>query len=65
MSSLLPSGSNNEPLKVPGQQNVIVTMDARSYIPTIIDLQGNVTHLASPTANYIMTGNENTLIPVG
>ena len=53
----LPPGSNNEPVKVPGKNVVVVAVNARSYIPTVIDSQGNVKHSA-PNAAYTMTGNE-------
>ena len=33
-------------------------MNARSYIPTVIDSQGNVKHLPPPNANYTMIGSE-------
>jgi plastocyanin len=54
----IPPGSNNEPLKAPGPGNVVITINARSYIPTVIDSQGNVKHLPPPTAAYVMAGNE-------
>ena len=56
--TVIPPGSNSEPLKVPGQNNVIIGVNARSYVPTIIDSQGNVRHMPPPTAVYTMTGNE-------
>ena len=56
--SVIPPGSNNEPLKVPGKNNIVVAVNARSYVPTIIDSQGNARHLPPPTAAYTMTGNE-------
>ena len=56
--SVIPPGSNNEPLKVPGKNNIVIAVNARSYIPTIIDSQGNARHLPPPTAAYTMTGNE-------
>jgi plastocyanin len=56
--SAIPPGSNSEPLKVPGQNNVIIAVNARSFVPTIIGSQGNVTHLPPPNAVYTMTGNE-------
>ncbi len=55
---LIPPGSNSEPLKVPGKNNVIIAVNARSYIRTVIDSQGNTKHLPPPTAAYAMTGNE-------
>jgi plastocyanin len=36
----IPPNSNNEPLKVPGQNNVVIAVNARSFIPTVIDSQG-------------------------
>ena len=56
--SVIPPGSNNEPLKVPGKNNIVIAVNARSYVPTIIDSQGNARHLPPPTAAYTMTGNE-------
>ena len=47
--------SNNEPLNPPGKDNVVISMNARSFIPTVIDSQGNVKHFA-PNAAYTMTG---------
>ena len=54
----IPHNSNSEPLKVPGQNNVVVAVNARSYTPTIIDSQGSVKHFAPPNAAYIMNGTE-------
>jgi plastocyanin len=56
--SAIPPGSNSEPLKVPGQNNVIIAVNARSYVPTIIASQGNATHLPPPNVVYTMSGNE-------
>jgi plastocyanin len=56
--SAIPPGSNSEPLKVPGKNNVIIAVNARSFVPTIIGSQGNVAHLPPPNAVYTMTGNE-------
>jgi plastocyanin len=56
--SAIPPGSNSEPLKVPGQNNVIIALNARTYVPTIIASQGNATHLPPPNAVYTMSGNE-------
>jgi plastocyanin len=50
--------SNNEPLKVPGQNNVVIAVNARSFIPTVIDSQGSVRHFAPPNAAYTMDGTE-------
>ncbi|MFL6321312.1 MAG: hypothetical protein ACJ72Q_12645, partial [Nitrososphaeraceae archaeon] len=47
----MPSNSNNEPLRVPGQNNV------RSFVPTVIDSQGGVMHFA-PNVAYTMNGSE-------
>jgi plastocyanin len=54
----IPPNSNNEPLRPPGQNNVVITINARSYIPTVIDSQGSVKHFAPPAAAYTMTGTE-------
>jgi plastocyanin len=56
--SSIPPNSNNEPLKAPGPGNVVITLNARSYIPTVIDSQGNVKHFPPPNANYSMIGSE-------
>jgi plastocyanin len=56
--SSIPPGSNNEPLKAPGPSNVVIAVNARSYIPTVIDSQGNVKHLPPPNAEYSMIGRE-------
>jgi plastocyanin len=53
----LPPGSNSEPLQTPGKNNVVIGANARSYIPTVIDSQGNVKHFA-PNAAYTMNGSE-------
>ena len=54
----IPPNSNNEPLKVPGQNNVIVGFNARSFIPTVIDSQGIVKYFEPPNAAYTMDGTE-------
>ena len=54
----IPPKSNNEPLKVPGQNNVVIAVNARSFIPTVIDSQGTVKHFAPPNAAYTMDGSE-------
>jgi plastocyanin len=54
----IPPNSNNEPLRPPSQNNVVITINARSFIPTVIDSQGNVKHFAPPAAAYTMTGSE-------
>jgi plastocyanin len=66
----IPPSSNNEPLNVPGQNNVVIAVNARSYIPTVIDSQGNVKHFAPPNAAYTMDGtgkyvNSGWLLPKG
>jgi len=54
----IPPDSNNEPVKVPGKDNVVaVALNARSFIPTIIDSQGGIKHFA-PNAAYTMDGTE-------
>jgi plastocyanin len=53
----LPPSSNNEPVKVPGKSVVVVAVNARSYIPTVIDSQGTVKH-SPPNASYTMNGSE-------
>ena len=52
-----PPGSNSEILKAAGKNNIIIGVNARSYIPTIIDSQGNVKHFP-PNIAYTMTSNE-------
>ena len=52
----IPSDSNNEPVKVPGK-DIVVALNARSFIPTLIDSRGNVKHSA-PNAAYTMDGTE-------
>lgn len=54
----IPPNSNNEPLRPPSQNNVVIAVNARSYIPTVIDSQGNVKHFAPPTSFYTMAGTE-------
>ncbi|HET7284021.1 MAG TPA: plastocyanin/azurin family copper-binding protein [Nitrososphaeraceae archaeon] len=54
----IPPNSNNEPLKVPGQNNVVIAVNARSFIPTVIDSQGTVKQFAPPNAAYTMNGSE-------
>jgi plastocyanin len=54
----IPPNSNNEPLKVPGQNNVVLVANARSFIPTVIDSQGSVKQFVPPDAAYAMTGTE-------
>ena len=52
----IPPDSNNEPVKVP-RKNVAVALNARSFIPTIIDSQGMVKHF-TPNSAYTMNGTE-------
>src|SRR5919202_2708148 len=52
----IPPNSNNAPLTVPGQSNVVLVANARSFIPTVIDSQANVKQFAPPNAAYTMTG---------
>jgi plastocyanin len=55
----IPPNSNSEPLKVPSKDNVVVVaVNARSYIPTVIDSQGSVKQFAPPNAAYTMDGGE-------
>jgi plastocyanin len=66
----IPPSSNNEPLKVPGQNNVVIAVNARSFVPTVIDSQGNVKHFAPPNAAYTMDGtgkyvNSGWVVPKG
>jgi plastocyanin len=51
--------SNAEPVLMPGPpgKNVIVALNSRSMMPTVIDSAGNVTYLP-PNANYTVTGTE-------
>lgn len=60
-TSLTPAmpNANAEPVIAPGPEgkNVIVALNNRSMMPTIINSAGNVTHLP-PNANYTMTGTE-------
>ena len=54
----IPPNSNNEPLKAPGPNNVVIAVNARAYIPTIIDSQGIAKQLPPPNAAYTIDGNE-------
>ncbi|MFL6338161.1 MAG: hypothetical protein ACJ718_03470, partial [Nitrososphaeraceae archaeon] len=54
----MPSNSNNEPLRVPGQNNVVIAVNARSFVPTVIDSQGGVMNFAL-NVGYTMNGSEN------
>jgi plastocyanin len=51
--------SNTEPVLMPGPpgKNVIVALNSRSMMPTVIDSAGNVTYLP-PNGNYTITGTE-------
>jgi plastocyanin len=53
----IPPGSNNQPVMMPGK-SVVIALNATSYIPTIIDSQGNVKMFASPNAKYTFSGTE-------
>ena len=53
----LPPGSNNEALKVPGKNNVVIAFNARSFVPTVIDSSGTAKEFA-PNAVYSVTGTE-------
>ncbi|MFL6405974.1 MAG: hypothetical protein ACJ71F_02740 [Nitrososphaeraceae archaeon] len=54
----IPADSNSQPLRPPGQNNMVIAINARSYIPTIIDSQGSVKQFAPPNAAYTMDGSE-------
>jgi plastocyanin len=54
----IPPNSNSEPFGPPSQNNVVIAVNARSYIPTVIDSQESVKHFAPPNAAYTMTGSE-------
>ncbi len=54
----MPSNSNNEPLRVPCQNNVVIAVNARSFVPTVIDSQGGIMHFAL-NVGYTMNGSEN------
>ena len=56
-ASIAPN-SNSEPLRLPNQNNVIIAVNARSYVPTVIDSQGSVKQFAPPSASYTMSGTE-------
>lgn len=51
--------SNAEPIVMPGPEgkNIIVALNNRSFMPTVIDSAGNATYLPS-NANYTVTGTE-------
>jgi hypothetical protein len=54
----LPPGSNNELLKAPDKKNVVIGVNARSYLPIVIDSHSNIKHLQPPNASYSITGDE-------
>ena len=54
----VPADSNSQPLRPPGQNNVVIAINARSYIPTVIDSQGSLKQFAPPNAAYTMDGSE-------
>ena len=53
----IPPGSNNQPVMMPGK-SIVMALNARSYIPTVIDSQGNVKMFAPPNAKYTFSGSE-------
>ena len=53
----IPPGSNNQPVMMPGK-SIVIALNARSYIPTVIDSQGNVQMFAPPNAKYTFSGSE-------
>ena len=53
----IPPSSNNEALKMPGKNNVVIAFNARSFLPTVIDSNGK-TKIFAPDAAYTMNGNE-------
>ena len=53
----IPSGSNNQPVMMPGK-SIVIALNARSYTPTVIDSQGNVQMFAPPNAKYTFSGSE-------
>jgi plastocyanin len=54
----IPSNSNSQPLRPAAQNDVVIAVNARSYIPTVIGSQGSVKQFTPPNASYTMTGNE-------
>lgn len=64
----LPPGSNNEAVLLPDTNgsatNTILAVNARTYQPTLIDAQGNVTFM-KPNANYSMTGSGKYIFQAG
>jgi plastocyanin len=53
----IPPGSNNQPVMMPGK-SIVIALNARLFIPTVIDSQGNVQMFAPPNAKYTFSGNE-------
>ncbi len=53
----IPPGSNNQPVMMPGK-SVVIALNARSYIPTIIDSQGNVKMFTPPSTKNTFSGTE-------
>jgi plastocyanin len=51
--------SNAEPIVIPGPdgKGMILALNSRSFMPTVIDSEDNVTYLP-PNANYTVTGTE-------
>ena len=39
-------------------KSVVITLNARSYTPIVIDSQGNVKTFAPPNTKYTLIGNE-------
>jgi plastocyanin len=58
----VPAGSNSEPPKAPGPSNVVIAVSERSYIPTVIDSQGNAEYSMIGSEKYVNSG---WLIPKG
>jgi plastocyanin len=58
ITSAVPN-ANAEPIIMPGQNgtNLIIALNIRSMMPTVIDSTGKVTYLP-PNANYTFTGTE-------
>ena len=54
----IPPNSNSEPLRPPNQNNVVIAVNARSYIPTVINSQESVKQFAPPNAAYTIDGSE-------
>jgi hypothetical protein len=54
----IPPNSNNEPLRPPGENNVVIAVNSMSFVPTITDSQGDVKEYAPPNPSYTMAGTE-------